>query len=151
MNLKEKIKEDLKDAMRAHNETAKNTLKGLLSAFTNELIANGKTPRDELSEDEILKVLKRMEKQRKDAISKFNEGGREDLVESEMAELKVLEKYLPKKMEMEKILEIAKNKKEELNFTDKSKIGILVGAVMKECAGKADGLDVKNAVESLFE
>jgi uncharacterized protein YqeY len=151
MNLKEKIKEDLKDAMRAHNETAKNTLKGLLSAFTNELVANGKTPRDELSEDEILKVLKRMEKQRKDAISKFNEGGREDLVESEMAELKVLEKYLPKKMEMEKILEIAKNKKEELNFTDKSKTGILVGAVMKECAGKADGLDVKNAVESLFE
>lgn len=151
MNLKEIIKEDLKDAMRAHDDTAKNTLKGLLSAFTNELVANGKTPRDELSKDEILKVLKRSEKSRKDAILKFNEGGREDLVKSEEAELKVLEKYLPKKMEMEKILEIAKNKKEEMKVDDKSKMGILVGAVMKECSGQADGLDVKNAVESLFE
>ena len=151
MNLKEIIKEDLKDAMRAHDDTAKNTLKGLLSAFTNELVASGKTPRDELSEENILKVLKRMEKQRKDAITKFNAGGREDLVKSEKEELKILEKYLPKKMELEKILEIAKNKKEEMGIEDKTKMGILVGAVMKECSGQADGIDVKNAVESLFE
>ncbi len=71
----------------------------------------GKTPRDELTEEEGIKVLKKMGRQRKDSISKFQEGGREDLVESETAELKILEKYLPAKMEAEKILEIAKIKK----------------------------------------
>ena len=150
MNLKEIIKEDLKEAMRNHDETAKNTLKGLLSAFINELVASGKTPRDKLSEEDILKVLKKMEKQRKDAISKFIEGGRDDLVKLERAELQVLKKYLPERMSIEKINEIAKIKKEDMNIDDKSKMGILIGAVMKECAGQADGNDVKNAVESLF-
>ncbi len=148
--LKDTIKEDLKTAMREHNDIAKNTLKGALSAFTNELVAMGKTPRDELSADEELKVLKRMEKQRKDSISKFTEGGREDLAENEISELKVLEKYLPKMMSNEDILKIATAKKDELEITDISKMGILVGAVMRETAGQADGTDVKNAVTSLF-
>jgi uncharacterized protein YqeY len=149
--MKDQIKEDLKEAMREHNETAKNTLKGALSAFTNELVAMGKTPRDELSEEESVKVIKRMEKQRKDSIEKFNLGGRSDLAESEIAELKVLEKYLPKMMSNESILEIAKSKKSELGIDDISKMGILVGAVMKETAGQADGSEVKKAVESLFD
>jgi uncharacterized protein YqeY len=149
--MKDQIKEDLKEAMREHNETAKNTLKGALSAFTNELVAMGKTPRDELSKEESLKVIKRMEKQRKDSIEKFNLGGRSDLAESEIAELKVLEKYLPKMMSNESILEIAKSKKSELGIDDISKMGILVGAVMKETAGQADGSEVKKAVESLFD
>ena len=148
--LKDTIKEDLKTAMREHNDIAKNTLKGALSAFTNELVAMGKTPRDELSADEELKVLKRMEKQRKDSISKFTEGGREDLAGNEISELKVLEKYLPKMMSNEDILKIATAKKDELEITDISKMGILVGAVMRETAGQADGTDVKNAVTSLF-
>lgn len=148
--LKETIKEDLKTAMREHNDVAKNTLKGALSAFTNELVALGKTPRDEISDEESMKVLKRMEKQRKDAITKFTEGDRADLAENEIAELKILEKYLPTMMSAENILKIAEAKKAELGIDDISKMGILVGAIMKETAGQADGTDVKNAVTSLF-
>lgn len=148
--LKDTLKEDLKTAMREHNDTAKNTLKGALSAFTNELVAMGKTPRDELTAEEELKVLKRMEKQRKDSIAKFTEGGRGDLAETEITELKVLEKYLPQMMSSEDILKIAEAKKIELGIDDISKMGILVGAVMKETAGQADGSEVKNIVTSLF-
>jgi len=148
--LKDKIKEDLKIAMKEHNDIAKNTLKGALSAFTNELVAMGKTPRDKLSEDEEIKVLKRMEKQRKDSIEKFTAGGRADLAENETAELKVLKKYLPKMMPKEEILKIAEAKKAELGINDSAKMGMLVGAVMKETAGQADGADVKEVVTSLF-
>ena len=149
--IKDTIKEDLKNAMREHNDVAKNTLKGALSAFTNELVAMGKTPRDELSADDQLKVIKRMEKQRKDAIEKYIAGDRADLAENEKLELEVLKKYLPEMMSAEKITEIAKAKKEELSIDDKAKMGVLVGAVMKECAGQADGADVKNVVLSLFD
>jgi len=150
MNLKEKIREDLKVAMKEKNDIAKNTLKGVLAEFINFLVANGKTPQDEISEDEIIQVLKKLEKQRKDSIEKFKDGGRDDLAENEKKELEIIEKYLPEKMPLEKIQEIAQKKKEELNVEDKSKMGILIGAVMKEVAGQADGNDVKKVVEGLF-
>jgi uncharacterized protein YqeY len=108
-------------------------------------------PTDELSEEEQIKVLKKLQKQRKDAIEKFNEGGRADLADNEKLELEVIEKYLPEAMTKEQILEIAKAKKEELGIEDKSKFGMLIGAVVKETAGQADGGDIKEVVESLFE
>ena len=150
MNLKEQIKADLKTAMKEKNEAAKNTLKGILAEFTNTLVATGRTPQDELTEEEQIKVLKKLQKQRKDAIEKFIEGGREDLAENEKLELEVIEKYLPEAMSKEQILEIAKIKKEELGIDDKSKMGILIGAIMKETAGQADGGDVKEVVINLF-
>ncbi len=151
MNLKEQIQAELKSAMRERNEIAKNTLKGVLAAFVNELVASGRTPRDELTDAESLKVLKRLEKQRKDAIEKYSQGGRADLVEVEGAELAVLAKFLPEKMSAEKILEIAKQKKEELGIEEIGKVGVLIGAVIKETAGEADGAEVQKIVKSLFE
>lgn len=150
MNLKEKIKEDLKVAFKAKNELEKNTLKGILAGFINELVAIGKTPQDELSEDEMITVIKRLQKQRKDSIEKFTEAGREDLAESEKKELEIVERYLPEAMSEDEIEKIAIKVKDELNIDDKSKMGILIGNVMKETAGKADGSDVKKVVEKLF-
>ena len=150
MILKEKIKEELKNAMREKNEIAKNTLKGILAEFINELVATGKIPQDELDEESQIKVLKRLEKQRKDSIQKYLDGGRDDLAENEKAELKIIESFLPEKMSEDEILKIAERKKEELGITDSKKIGILIGAVMKETLGNADGGDVKKVIESLF-
>ena len=150
MKLKEKIKEELKDAMREKNEVAKNTLKGILAEFINELVTIGKTPQDELDEEYQIKVLKRLEKQRKDSIQKYLYGGRDDLAENEKVELKIIESFLPEKMSEDEILKIAERKKEELGITDSKKIGILIGAVMKETSGNADGGDVKKVIESLF-
>ena len=150
MIIKEQIKTDLITAMKAHDTVAKNTLKGLISAFTNQVISDGGTPQSEVTDDTALGVIKRSIKQRKDAISQFENGGRTDLADNEKAELNILEKYLPEQMSEEEILKIAQKKKKELNIEDQSKMGILVGAIMKETAGNADGSVVSQIVKSLF-
>ena len=150
MTILEKIKENLKNAMREKDQLKLTTLRGLLSGFTNELVAKGKTPQDIIDDEMALAVIKRQAKQRKDAIEQFEKGGRADLVENEKLELKILEEYLPQMMSKDEIKKIAEAKKNEMGITDKSKIGQFMGALMIELKGKADGGDVKEVVESLF-
>ena len=97
-----------------------------------------------------MNVIRRAVKQRKDSIEQFTKGRREDLADNERSELQVLETYLPKMMSPEEVIKIAKSKMVELNVTDKSKVGQLMGALMKELKGKADGETVKSAVDELF-
>jgi len=145
------IREKLKDAMRAKDQIALDTYRGILSAFTNELVAAGKTPQDEVTDEIALAVIKRTIKQRKDAIGQFEAAGRTDLVADDAAQLALLEGFMPAQMDEAQIRTLAEKKKVELNFTDTSKLGILVGAVMKETAGNADGVLVKKVVEDLFK
>lgn len=149
MSIVEQIKTDMKDAMRAKDAQALTALRGLLSAFTNELVAIGRTPQDTLSDDETLVVIKRASKQRKDAIEQFEKGGRPELAESEKIELAVIEKYLPATMSLDQIKTIAEAKIEDFGG-DKSKMGQIIGAVLKETAGQADGGDVKKVVTELL-
>ena len=149
MSIIEQVKSDMKDAMRAKDAVALTTIRGLISAFTNELVATGKTPQDEVTDDLALTVIKRASKQRKDAIEQYLKGGREDLVENEQAELSVIEKYLPALMSKDQIKPIAEAKIAEFGG-DKSKIGQIIGAVLKETAGQADGSDVKAVVSELL-
>jgi len=144
------IKEKIKEAMKARNEVELSVLRGLSTAFTNELVANKKMPSDVLSDDEVLAVIKKQAKQRKDSIEQFKAGGRDELAESEQKELEILAAYLPEEMSKDEVEKIAKAKKEEMGVTDKSKMGILMGAIMKETKGKADGSVVKEVVDSLF-
>jgi hypothetical protein len=150
MTLQETIKSSLKEAMMAKDSVKMTVIRGLMSAFTNELVSIGRTPQDALSDEEVLTVIRRAVKQRKDSIDQFKTAGRDDLVESESAELALLEVYLPQMMSKEEILKIAEAKKVELAVTDKSKVGILMSALMKDLKGKADGTDVKSVVEGLF-
>jgi hypothetical protein len=122
----------------------------MLTAFTNEAVATGGTPQTMLNDEQVLAVIKRLAKQRKESIVQYEAAGRPELAVPEKAELEVLESYLPQMMSQDAIRPIAEAKKAELGVDDKSKLGILVGAVMKELAGKADGGDVKAVVESLF-
>ena len=145
-----KIRDEIKDAMRAKDALKLNTLRGVLAAFTNELVATKRKPQEELTDEEALAVIKRLCKQRKDSIEQFKTGGRTDLAETEEKELEILKKYLPEEVGEAEIRKVAESKKEALKVTDKAKIGILVGAVMKELKGKADGSEVKRIVESLF-
>ena len=144
------IREKLKDAMRSKDQVALDTYRGILSAFTNELVAAGKTPQDEVTDDIALSVIKKTIKQRKDAIEQFTAGGRADLADADRAQLALLEIFQPAMMGEDEIRVIAKTKKTDLAIEDKSKLGILVGAVMKETAGNADGAVVKKVVEELF-
>ena len=150
MTLQQTIKEQVKEAMKAHDAVRLGVVRGLVAAFTNELVAMKKMPTDELSDEEVLNVIRRAVKQRKDSIEQFTAGGRADLAESEKAELAVLETYLPAQMAREDVMKVAKTKMAELGVTDKSKMGMFMGAVMKELKGKADGDTVKSVVDELL-
>jgi hypothetical protein len=151
MSLHTQIKSQIKEAMLAKETLRLSVVRGLVSAFTNELVAKSRKPQEELSDEEVLAVIKRSVKQRKDSIEQFTAGGRKDLAESEAAELQILEKYLPKALGRDEIQKVAEAKMAALGIKDKSKIGQLVGAVMKELKGGADGADVKAVVEELLK
>ncbi|MFA7310003.1 MAG: GatB/YqeY domain-containing protein [Candidatus Paceibacterota bacterium] len=148
--LTQQIKTDLTTAMKARDMLTVNTLRGAIAAFTNELVAKGKKPTEELPDADAVTVLKRLSKQRQDSIEQFTKGGRPELADKEAAELKVIKTYLPETAGRDEIEKVARRKKEELGVTDASGIGKLTGVVMKEFAGRADGNDVKAAVQDLF-
>lgn len=150
MSLHEQIKNEIKEAMKAKDQVKLTVVRGLVSAFTNEAVAKGKTPTDLLTDEEALAVIKRTANQRKDAINQFVEGGRPELAADEQAELAVLQNYLPTMMSLDDIRKIVDAKKIELGITDKAKAGQLVGIIMKELTGQADGSDVKTAVDESF-
>ena len=150
MDLHHTIKDQLKEALKAKDETRLRTVRSMLTAFTNELVATGKKPQDTLDDAGVLAVIKRLAKQRKESIVQFEAAGRTDLAEPETAELAILESYLPTLMTREAIRPLAVAKQAELGITDKAKMGMLVGALMKDLQGQADGADVKAIVEELF-
>ena len=137
-------------AMKARDSLRVDTLRGALAAFTNELVAKGKKPTEELADADAVLVLKRLAKQRKEAADVYAKGGRTELAEKELSELKILESYLPQMVNREEIEKVARAKKEALGVTDASGAGKLTGAVMKELAGTADGNLVKEVIASLF-
>lgn len=136
--------------MKAKDEVRLRTVRGMLTAFTNEAVATGKTPQDELDDAATLGVIKRLAKQRKESIVQFEAAGRQDLADPEKAELLILEAYLPQLMSQEEIEPVVKAKLAEMGEVDKSKMGVVIGMLMKELAGKADGGDVKAVVERLL-
>ena len=151
MNLNDQINEKMKEALKARDEVRLSVMRNIKSSFTNELVANKKTPQDTIDDESAMNVIKRLAKQRKDSIEQFIKGDRKDLAEVEEKELIILEEFLPALMSQDQIKPIAEAKKAELGIEDKSKMGILIGAIMKELGGKADGGDVKAVVESLFD
>ena len=148
--LHQQIKEEVHEALRKKDKLRLLVLRGLLSSFTNEVIARGRKPDEMLSDEEVIIVIKRAVKQRKESIEQFNKGGRPELAQKEERELEMLEVYLPETMSPQDIEKIVRAKQSELNITDKSKLGLLIGAVMGELKGRADGAEVKKIVESLF-
>jgi uncharacterized protein YqeY len=148
--LHEQIKNGIKEAMMAKDSVKLETYRGMVAAFTNELVSKNRTPQEMLTDEEVIVVITRLAKQRKDSIEQFRKGNREDLVQVEEAQLKILETFLPKLMDKNEIENRAKAKKEELGITDASKKGMLMSALMKDLKGLADGMLVKEVVDSLF-
>ncbi len=146
----EKIKGEIKEAMKAKDELRLRVVRGLVAAFMNEIVAKKRKPDELLNDEEALAVITRASKQRKDSIEQFRAGGREDLAEAEEAELKIIETYLPTMMTREEIKPLAISKKEEMGITDKTKAGLLMSTLMKDLKGKADGGDVKAVVDELL-
>jgi len=151
MSLHTSIKEELKTAMKAHDAVKLRTVRSMLTAFTNELVATSRTPQSMLEDNEVLAVIKRLAKQRKESIVQYEAGNRQDLADPEKEELVVLESYLPQMMSRDEIRPIVQAKITEMGEVDKSKMGMLIGSLMKELNGKADGGDVKAVVDELLK
>jgi hypothetical protein len=145
-----RVKNGIKEAMMAKDALRLKAFRAMSAAFTNELVAKNKKPQEMLTDEEAIAVITRLSKQRKDSIDQFQKGGREDLVKEEQDELQIFETYLPKMMDKSEVEKIAKIKKEELGINDAAKKGMLMSALMKDLKGKADGMTVKEAVDSLF-
>ncbi len=150
MSIQEKIKEEIKNALRAKDSLRLSVMRSISAAFTNELLNLKRKPTEELTNDEALAVIKKTAKQRRDSIEQYQKGNREDLAEKETQELKIIEEFLPEPLPYEEIKNIAQKKKDELNITDRSDIGRLIGVVIKETKDRASGQTVKQTVEELF-
>ncbi len=148
--LHQQIKDEIKKAMLAKEAERLSALRNISAAFTSEVMTKGKKPDELIDDDGAITVLKRLAKQRKESIEQFTIGNRPEKAEEEKRELVIVESFLPAQMSREEILKIATAKKAELNITDKTKFGMLMGAITKETKGTADGNLVKEVVESLF-
>ncbi|HET8580931.1 MAG TPA: GatB/YqeY domain-containing protein [Candidatus Paceibacterota bacterium] len=144
--LTQTIREDMIAAMKAKDATRLATLRGALTAFTNELVAKGRKPTEQLEDADAIAVLKRLAKQRKDSIEQFTAGNRPELAEAERAELAIIEAYLPAMATREAIEAAIEKHMAGVTPGDKAAMGKLMGAVMSELGGNADGALVKEAV-----
>lgn len=150
MTLHETLKSSIPDALRGRDEVRLRTLRSLTAAMTNEVVAKKRRPEEFLTDEEAFAVLKRAANQRMDSIEQFEKASRKDLVEPEMAELAIIESYLPAMMSVEEITKLAKAKIQELGASKKADANKCIGALMRDLKGKADGSDVKAVVDSLL-
>lgn len=149
--LHENIKNGIKESMKAGDKVRLEVMRGLSTAFMNELVATGRTPQDTLTDDQALAVITRLAKQRKDSIEQFTKGRRMDLVEEETKQLAILNEYLPKLMERGEVEEFVKGKISEMGIIDPTKKGMFMASLMKDLKSKADGAMVKSVVDELYK
>lgn len=149
MSLVAKINEDLKAAMKAGEVMKRDTLRMLQSAMKNVAIDKHQAPAD-LSESDVLDVVKKLVKQRKDSITQYRAGQREDLAVKEEEELALLSAYLPAAMPEAELVALVTEALKEANLTTKDQLGQAMGVVMKKVAGRASGDDVRRVVAALL-
>ena len=147
MNLSDKINQDLKSAMKSGDKTrltVVRSIRALILEFEKSGAAKELTPEDEI------KMLSTAAKKRKDSIEQFRNAGRNDLVEIEEAELKILMDYLPKQMDEDEIKNEVVRLAKEIGAKTKEDFPKLMPLVMKELKGKVDGKIVKSVVENFL-
>ena len=146
MSIQQQITTDLKDAMRAKDALRLETIRSIKTAFTNELVAKSRTPQSELTDEEALTVIRRLHKQRLDAAEQFRTAGRNELATKEESEGQILANYLPQQLDDAELESLVENVLADNPDADKSKMGIIIGQVMKQVDGRADGKRVSQMV-----
>lgn len=148
--LHDQIKEKIKESMLARDQVLLASYRAILAGIGTEVTGRGMKPSEMLDDEGVISVITKLVKQRKDAISQFRAAGRDDLADEDQTQLDLFETFLPKMMSEEEIETFAKAKIAEMGEIDKSKAGMILGALMKDLKGKADGADVKKVVDSLL-
>lgn len=147
MSLVDTIRKDMFQASKEGNSTKADILKLALAEIKNEQIALGK---EELEENEVEKILRREVKKIVDSIEQFEKMQREDLVKREKAQLEVINEYLPELLSEDEVRKIVEQKIKEIGAESVKDMGKIMGVVMKELDGKADGNTVKAIVLELL-
>lgn len=147
MAIKDQIMTDLKLAMKSKAEVRLRVLRSLKAKLLEREISERKEGEAELSDEQAIEVLMKAAKQRKESIEQFEKGGREDLADSEKKELEVIESYLPEMLSEEEVRTVARKKIDQLGAEDMSAMGQVMGAMMQELKGKADGSVVSKVVK----
>ena len=137
----------MKTAWKAGDNGKRDTLRLVIASVENARIAS-KT--DEIDDQEVLRVIQKEAKQRKESISEFTKGNRQDLVEKEQAELDVISLYLPEEMSDEKLEVIIKNVIDETKVTSINDIGVVMKALMPRLEGMADGKKANAIVRNIL-
>jgi uncharacterized protein YqeY len=145
MNLKERINEDLKAAMKSGDKLKLETIRSIRALILEfEKSGTGK----ELNPEEEIKMLSSAAKKRKDSIEQYRNAKREDLASKEESELKIIQEYLPKQLTLEEIKEEIRKAAEIINAKSKDDFSKLMPLVMRVLKGKADGKVIKTEVEN---
>jgi len=145
--LREQLDDDLKSAMKSREALRLSVLRMLKSAARYAEIEKGET----LSDDDVLQVVARECKRRRESIEQFEKGNRADLVAQEKAELEILSGYLPEQLDEMEVIGIAREVISELHAASKADKGKVMGALMQKVRGKADGRLVNRIVDELLE
>ena len=139
MSLREKIREQFNTALKNKDKTLVSTLRLILSAIKERDIANRSIEKKEnIKDSEILKVLRKMRKQRQDSADFYKKGGRPELLEAEVAEIKIIDSYLPKQLSEEETKKICKEIIEALGASSIKDMGKIMGALKKKYAESID-------------
>jgi uncharacterized protein YqeY len=146
-DLKQQLQHDLKEALRAGDEQRKSVIRMALAAITNAEIEKGRqTGETELEEGEVVAVLQKQAKQRRETIDELEEMDRPDLLATEREELATLEEYLPEQLSREEIAEEVRQMIEEMGATGMRDMGPVMGRLMSKLKGRADGHTVNEVV-----
>ena len=148
MDLFERVSEDIKNAMKAKDKVALETLRNVKKVFLEAKTAPGAN--DTLTDADALKLLQKLVKQGKDSASIYVGQGRQDLADAELAQVAVLEKYLPKQMTPEELEAELKKIIAEVEATSAKDMGKVMGVASKALAGKAEGRAISEAVKRLL-
>jgi uncharacterized protein YqeY len=143
MEIENRIQSDLKEAIKSGDSFTRDVLRLLSSDIKNKAIND----RKELTDEDVLAIVKKNIKSRKDSIEQFTKGGREDLAAQERSEVELLEKYMPEQMGQQQIEEIVKKVLSEMDASESLNFGIVMKKVMVEIQGKADGSVVSEIVK----
>ena len=143
MTLKDRLNDDLKDAMRSRDALRRNTIRLLLSAIGYEEIAR---KQGDLDDDAVTQVLTKQAQQRRDSIEAYTKGGRADLVAQEEAELAIVTAYLPSPLSAEEISAIVDAAIADAGASGPQDMGKVMGRVMPQVRGRADGRQVSALV-----
>ena len=148
MTLFDQISEDIKSAMKARDKVRLETLRNIKKVFLEAKTAPGAN--DTLDDADALKIISKLAKQGKETATTYTQAGRQDLADAELAQVEVLESYLPKQLSQEEIEAEVKKIIAEVGVTSMKEMGKVMGTASKQLAGKADGRVISEIVKKLL-